>query len=180
MRRIWEIFRGWPVWGQIVAGLLVIAVLGAAFGSSEEAGDSDDLSPVEAQVEDEEADDSGGDEAAPEDLECLAFPRRTADELISNSDTGERKIEGDILATAAVQSPETVSGNELWFISINVDGTVVTLGHDVPPGEGVNGSGLYYSMNPTSEAATSFPSDPRGEVTEATNGYLQAIECVEN
>ena len=179
MRRIWAIFRGWPVWGQIVAGLLVLGVLGAAFGGGEEAGD-DDPSPIEAQVEEDEVDDNATDEVASEDLECLPFPRKTADELISNSDTGERKIEGDILATAGVQSPETVSGNELWFISINVDGTVVTLGHDVPPGEGVNGSGLYYSMNPASEAATSFPPDPRGEVTEATSGYLESIECVEN
>lgn len=175
MSRIWRRFRSWPLWGQILSGLVVLAVLGAVFGGN------DDVSDVEEQTTATSAGaaekEAGGETV---ELSCESFSKQTAEELISNSDTGERKVEGPIIATAAVKSAATVSGNDLWFISINVGGTIVTLGHDVPPGEDVEGSGLYYSLNPASEAATSFPTDPRGEVTESTDGFQESVACVES
>jgi hypothetical protein len=158
--------------------LAVLATAGALFGGEDDLPSSAVLERDDVE-EEETQDDAGGEESSSGPQRCEPFPHSVAEELISNSDTGERKIEGNILETASLKSREMVSGNELWFISINVDGTVVTLGHDVAPGDGIEGSGIYYSMNPESEAATSFPADPRGQVSESAEGYLESIACVQ-
>ncbi len=109
---------------------------------------------------------------------CVDFPTATAEELISNSDTGERKIEGAISKSAAVRSKEKLGGRDLWFVSINVAGTIVTLAHDTPAGADPSGSGLYASIDSTSEKATSFPSTDRLKSKIGTDGAKESQGCV--
>ena len=109
---------------------------------------------------------------------CQAFPKEMAETLISNADTGARKIEGEIVETAAVESNEKVFGDSLWFISIKVGATIVTVAHNSPPGAGPTGAGLYASIDAASEAATSFPPNDRLKSALSTDGAAASRDCV--
>jgi len=110
---------------------------------------------------------------------CEPYPTERAEELITNSDTGQRKIQGNIIATAAVRSKDTFTGGQgqqvpIYVIAINVDGqiVVVLLGSDSP-----TGPGLYSSTDDLSERATGFPQNGRIG-SSATEGVAEARTCV--
>lgn len=121
VRRAWRGFRGWPLWAQIAAavGLVLIFAAASAGGDEEDrrTGERGDATST-TEAPESSAETSETTEAAVDDR-CVAFPEATAEELISNSDTGQRKIDGPIASTAAVLSDEqTDTGRSLWFISI--------------------------------------------------------------
>lgn len=116
--------------------------------------------------------------ASPQASRCADFPRAAAEALISNSDTGARKIQGEITKAAAVKSSEKVRDSDLWFISINVAGTVVTLAHNSPSGAGPEGSGLYASVESKSEQATGFPPNANMKSNLSTDGAQESRACV--
>ncbi len=121
----------------------------------------------------------GAQSSNTDETPCESYPVARAEELITNSDTGRRKIEGQILATAAVKSKDTFTngrGQEvpIYVIAINVDGqiVVVLLGSDSP-----TGPGMYSSTDDLSQRATSFPQNSRiGD--SSTEGVSQARACV--
>lgn len=110
---------------------------------------------------------------------CEPYPTDRAEELISNSDTGKRKIEGPIIAAVAVKSKDTFTGGRgqqvpIYVIAINVDSqiVVVLLGSDSS-----TGPGMYSSVDDLSERATSFPQNNRiGD--SSTEGVAEARACV--
>lgn len=104
-------------------------------------------------------------------LACSPFDLDDANALVTNGDTGKRKIEGDIKAAVLVESKEKFRGSTVGFVAINVDGRIVTLAHLLP-------DGMWASMDAVSELATSFPqgSDVFG-VSDDTDGVAQAREC---
>jgi hypothetical protein len=112
---------------------------------------------------------------------CEPYPKERAEMLITDPDTGQRMIKGDIIATAAVKSKDTFTGGKgqkvpIYVIAINVDGQVVTvlLGSDSS-----TGTGLYSSTDVRSEKATSF-SQNRRIGSRSTEGVAQARACVTN
>jgi hypothetical protein len=120
-----------------------------------------------------------GAQDAIDESRCEPYPKERAEELITNSDTGQRKIKGEIVATAAVRSKDTFTGGQgqqvpIYVIAINVDRqiVVVLLGSDSP-----TGPGLYSSTDVLSERATSFPQNGRIG-TNSTEGVAQARACV--
>ncbi len=143
------------------------------------AGCGDDHKPAEPSAETTDTAPATGASTRPAVDRCRPFSIEMAEELISNSDTGERKIAGPITATAAVQSEEmTGTGRSLWFISINVGGTVVTLAHDTARGDPPEGAGLFSAVDQVSEDATSFPRTPRLKASPATDGARESQACV--
>ncbi len=112
---------------------------------------------------------------------CEPYPTENAEELITNSDTGQRKIQGNIIATAAVRSKDTFTGGQgqqvpIYVIAINVDGQiiVVLIGSDNP-----TGPGLYSSADDLSERATGLPQNGRIG-SSSTEGVSEARACVMN
>jgi hypothetical protein len=110
---------------------------------------------------------------------CEAYPIERAEELITNADTGERKLKGKIVATAAVKSKDTfVGGNgqnvPIYIIAFNVDGQVVTL---LLGSDSATGPGMYSAVDEFSSIATGFPQNNRigGSSTE---GVAEAQLCV--
>ena len=110
---------------------------------------------------------------------CQPYPIERAEELITNSDTGERKIDGQIVAACSVISNDTfVDGRgqnaPIHVIAINVDGQIITLllGSDDPLG-----NGLYSSVDQVSENATGFPQNRRIG-SESTDGVKTARASV--
>lgn len=104
---------------------------------------------------------------------CLDFPlvggpvNSSAETLLTNSDTGKRRVEGEITKAAAVLSKETVPndapvgaqrGKPIYFISINVGGRIVTLAHSDQDNTGrSNAIGLWSAVDAFSAQATAFP-----------------------
>ncbi len=89
---------------------------------------------------------------------CEQFPIAEAETLISNADTGARKIDGPILAAAAIRDPDqTPQGSDVWVVAINVDGVVVLLAHNVPAGDSFDGPGLWVGLDEFSSQTTGFP-----------------------
>ena len=104
-------------------------------------------------------------------LACEAFDLDDANALVTNGDTGERKVLGDIKAAVLVESDEEFRGSTVGFVAINVGGEIVTLAHLLP-------NGLWASMDGPSERATGFPQSPDAlGVSEDTNGVAEAREC---
>ncbi len=67
---------------------------------------------------------------------------------------------------------------EGWFISLNVDGTLVTLAHDTPRADGPDGPGMYASVDDVAERATSFPHVDRLKASLKTDGARTSRDCV--
>lgn len=172
MGAIWQKFRGLPLWAQVVAGFFLLILLSALASAGDEPAEN---TTAEESIID---DDSSSSQASDSSFTCEPFSMEMAEEIISNSDTGERKIEGEILETAAVKSTQDYGADDLWFIAINVDGTIVSLAHNSPPGTGVDGPGFYFSLDSVSEQATSFPADPREQVSTSTPGAAAVVDCV--
>ena len=114
----------------------------------------------------------GGDDGSSSvSLVCEAFDLDDANALVTNSDTGERKIEGDIRTAVLFETEENFGGSTVGIVAINVGSHVVTLVEVLP-------NGPWASMDDLSERATSFPQNPnRYGVSENTDGVTKAREC---
>jgi len=109
---------------------------------------------------------------------CGPYPPERAEELITSSDTGQRKIEGNIVAAAAVKSTDTLTVGQgqrpIYVIAINVDGQIVVV---LLESDSATGSGLYSSTDELSERATGFPQNKRIG-SNSTEGVAEARACV--
>lgn len=104
--------------------------------------------------------DEQADPRAP--LVCETYAEENANFLISNSDTGERNVEGEIVGSYRVYD----AGVE--YISLNVDGEIVAVARA--------SSGGTASLDTASEAATNFPVNEQiGSISDP--GAEKAIEC---
>ncbi|MEO8694431.1 MAG: hypothetical protein ABI658_12995, partial [Acidimicrobiales bacterium] len=112
----------------------------------------------------------------------------SAESLITNNDTGKRKIEGTITKAAAVLSKEAVPadapvgaqrGKPIYFVSINVGGKIITLAHsDVDNSGKPNGGGLWSAVDSASAQATSFPQNTSYlKAFLNTDGMQQSRDC---
>lgn len=160
-----------------LSGLLVVLALGAC--TAEQPVDDLQTSEVEQASPSPSPSPEATIAAAPVSR-CRPFPESMAEDLITNQDTGKRKIEGPILKTASVKSDEqTSNGRAIWFISINVDGTLVTLAHDTAPTDSAEGSGLYAAVDEVSERATGFPPNDRLKSSLSTDGAQESRDCAQ-
>lgn len=170
---------------------LIVAVLVLLAGCAAEEPKDDDTAapPTTAGVSTTEAD------------RCLPFPVQpdpsgvSAEELVTNSDTGERKVQGPIAAAAAVKSKDrsersgslaAQQNKPLYYVSINVGGKIVTLVHsDVGEKGSPTSPGLWLSLDAFSETATSFPyapGTPAAKTLRASmdaDGARESRSCVE-
>ena len=103
---------------------------------------------------------------------CLDFPLSdgppiwSAETLLTSPDTGKRRIEGAITKAAAVLSTETVSndapapqrGKPIYFISINLNGQIITLAHSDQLNTGrASSTGQWSALDLFSLQATAMP-----------------------
>ena len=103
---------------------------------------------------------------------CLDFPLSngppiwSAETLLTSPDTGKRRIEGTITKTAAVLSRETVSndapapqrGKPIYFVSINLNGQIITLAHSDQLNTGrPSSTGPWSALDMFSLQATAMP-----------------------
>lgn len=138
---------------------------------------------------------TAGGPATTVSIRCLDFPitggaqNESAESLITNSETGKRKIEGAITKAAAVKSKETVPndapigsqrGKPIYFVSINVGGRIITLAHsDVDNSGKPNGGGLWSSLDALSAQATNFPQNTSYlRAFLNTDGMQESRDCV--
>jgi hypothetical protein len=125
---------------------------------------------------------------------CLPYSMALAEELITNGDTGKRRVDGPITKAAAVKSTKRIAADAsippqrnkaLYFVSVNVGGRIVTVVHsDVEDVGNPTGSGLWASLDAFSEVATSFPFDPSTPLSKTlrasldTDGAKESRACV--
>jgi hypothetical protein len=117
----------------------------------------------------------GGDDAAVGG--CEPFDVDLADELITNMDTGRRKIDGEIRSAVIVETDATISddsplgaGRRIGIIAINVDDEIVALAHGID-------SVVYGAVDEFSERATGFPLAEDLGVDSDSPGVDEAREC---
>ena len=128
-------------------------------------------------------------------IRCIDFPltgggqNESAESLITNSETGKRKIEGAVTKAAAVKSKETVPndapigsqrGKPIYFVSIVVGGKIITLAHSDVENTGLpNKGGLWSSLDGLSEQATNFPRNTSYlRAFLNTDGMQESRDCV--
>lgn len=110
---------------------------------------------------------------------CEVFDVDDANALVTNSDTGVRKVEGEIIASVIVRTGRVIpeespigSGALIGIVAINVGGKMVTLAHGMD-------TVIYYSLDEVSETATGFPSAEGIGISEELDEVAAARECAE-
>ena len=112
-----------------------------------------------------------GDDGSPS-LVCEAFDLDDANALVTNGDTGTRRIDGVINAAVLVETTASFRGSPVGIVAVNVDGVIVTLVEVLPEGP-------WASMDDVSERATNFPQDTPYSISEDAAGVAEAQECAE-
>jgi hypothetical protein len=182
-----------PRRGMILGIVAVIAVSTGAAGCGDDKGDTG-LTATTTTAGTTQTNATTGP-ATTLSIRCIEFPitggakNESAESLITNSDTGKRRIEGTITKAAAVKSKETVPndapigaqrGKPIYFVSINVGGKIITLAHsDVDNSGKPNGGGLWSSLDEVSAQATNFPQNTSYlRAFLNTDGMQESRDCV--
>ena len=101
---------------------------------------------------------------------CVELPIAFGETLIRHVDyedfgsphEGTRRIAGRIRSLSAVESPLRVepSGSVIWYVTINVDGELVTLSKSAAESDGPDGPGMWAACDDFAQRVTGFSQNP--------------------